>query len=645
VPASRLDDGAAFVQLVSFKTPDGRAPAFSRVIPLPSNAQALGGRMSKLLSPLPVAASMTLAQAPFQAPRHIPCVQSPDGYAREASLDELLAGIVKVAAPVVLKMLGSGATSAGGRDTGAAGSTAAAGSPVADVVSFLLKSLLSGVNAAPAAAPSAASPAAPVAAPAAAVPTAHAQSLGMAQRNENRFTAARRTQWSRPFIFGIDDALIGALAGPILSVLPQLVNAANQARLQTQQGDNKLIGDALAEVNKRMLMERLIQAQQSAPTNSQAELAQLRALLEQAQSASPAAVKAQSLAMSAATKSAASTAPTATPSERAVLTFVTADPIEFNGAQHCVFVRDHDAELKVRFTVGEPVPKSALPRAILTVTLKGSHKPADWVTSTAKLHDVAPNGVLTITVSQHDLARLPANRKIPIVAELRWPASQGRTAYSATGATDIVLVDKYFVRERGGPVGEERELTDMNQYRAFWNKVWEAPTLDALTSTDGRKKSLWALDATARYLVLLTARQQANGLMETKLKTTPPDPDALTLTVGGRLKGGVELTIGELNKLRALWDGQSPLDAEHLAALQSDAIAHANSAEFVTNLRLKGRAGERGMVWIVPVFRMVQFTLSSVQKTDDAGQVVAVADETIQFPMPVAARVLGLTSN
>ena len=50
------------------------------------------------------------------------------------------------------------------------------------------------------------------------------------------------------------------------------------------------------------------------------------------------------------------------------------------------------------------------------------------------------------------------------------------------------------------------------------------------------------------------------------------------------------------------------------------------------------------MVWVVPVFRLAEFTLSAVQTIDESGQVVAVTNETVRHPVPVAARVLGLRS-
>ena len=151
------------------------------------------------------------------------------------------------------------------------------------------------------------------------------------------------------------------------------------------------------------------------------------------------------------------------------------------------------------------------------------------------------------------------------------------------------------------------------------------------------------LDVNTRYLVLLTPHEQANGLIETRLNAAPSDPDEIRLTASGRLKGGIELSFEEVNKLAELF-GAQPLDADRLAALRAHAVAHAESGEFIAAIKLKGRANERGMVWVVPVFRLAEFTLSAVQKIDESGQILSVADETVRYPVPVAARVLGLRS-
>ena len=473
--------GKSYVQLVTFKGPDGRGPAFSDAIMLPGGLGMPGARRVQAASLASSMSAASTAQDGFRPARKLPCVRSPDALAQATSVEDLLSSLVSVAAPIVLKLLG-----------GASGAKADDKSPVAGAVSLLLKTLLSGLQ------PGDAPP--PAAAPPPPAPNVTTKSLSSSMAlAENRFVAARRTEWSKPFIFGIDDALLGAIAGPLLNVLPQLVNAANQQRLQTQQANNKLVTDALAQVNQRMLTEQLLAAQQKAQGDQAAQLAalqqQLQALAEASDKTPGGKAKAQSLSMGAVPASGSPpSGPRATPSKNASLAFIAADPLPFNGKPRLVFARGRDAVFKLRFTVGDPVPANPLPRAILAVTLKGAHDPAKWVKVEQRLTNIAANTEQSITITQADLARLPANRPVAVIAELRWPA-RGATR-CATGATDIVLTDKFFLRERGGPAGDERELTDMSRYRPFWNKIWEAPALDAVNRAGGRPKSLWSSTST-----------------------------------------------------------------------------------------------------------------------------------------------------
>src|SRR5262249_11729535 len=67
--------------------------------------------------------------------------------------------------------------------------------------------------------------------------------------------------FSRPFIFGIDDALIGTLVGPIIKVLPELLNPANNAKVQMKQADDKLMSDIVSDVGKRLLLLQIANSQ------------------------------------------------------------------------------------------------------------------------------------------------------------------------------------------------------------------------------------------------------------------------------------------------------------------------------------------------------------------------------------------------
>jgi hypothetical protein len=81
-----------------------------------------------------------------------------------------------------------------------------------------------------------------------------------------------------------------------------------------------------------------------------------------------------------------------------------------------------------------------------------------------------------------------------------------------------------------------------------------------------------------------------------------------------------------------------------LDALNTDAFGRTAAGEFVTNLRLKGKARDRGMVWVVPILKLFSIQISSVAAIDDTGQVVSVNNEDVLFPLPISARIIGLKS-
>ena len=620
IPARRLGAGHAYVQLFSFKTPDGKSPAFSNVINVPVGSSGSYGT-PEYMTPMSIATAMNTVES-FRSPRVAPCRTCHEVYSRPASIDELLAGIVKIASPVVMKLLGSatgaktnGASNAGGGDTGQV-----------DTIVKLLTTLLSSLGGAPVANAS------------------KTQSLLSSGPPVNRFFAAQTSNFAHPFIFGIDDAILGALAGQFVQVLPQLMTAANQKRVDLKNADNKLVSDILSDINRRLLMDHLLEAQKQPPAAGQpdnsAAIQQVMQLLQQA-GAAPATDGATNTATTATAKSMSLSVPdNAVLSSKAVLEFVTGDAVTWNGEQKILFARSHDLQLKVQLKTAEP-PKSVMPKAITKITLQDAADQSVRYEKIFKQKDVAANTPLPFTFAQGELAHLPVNKPISLLAEMRWRTKSG-VEYKALGSSEIVLVNKYFYKEQGGEVGAEQELTDMKRFRPFWNKVWEAPSLDV--SRGGEKKYLWELNVNTKYTVLLSADQPANGLMQTKLLRGKQDPESLSETVEGRMKSGIELSLTELNKLLPLWNGETVLEQEKLEALQSGDFVKNNSGEFRYNLKLKGRAAERGMIWIIPVFKLFECVLGTIAKIDDGGQVTAMSEEKIHFPLPVAGRVIGLKS-
>lgn len=642
-----------YVQLFSFKTKDGISPGFSKVVKV-NTGFFQKRRISDTFSISNVQNEITMSDYNISQFRNVPHYDAGSVLSKQSSLEDILAGVIRVAGPIVMGLL-NGSQSAGGAAPAAAGSPAA---PSLGMFNTLIDSLLRGL-AAPGSAPAAAPVASAAPAPAAAAP-ARQQSVSMSFSNGDHY--------AHPFIFGIDDAilasLVGSVAGPVLQVIPQLLSANNQAKLQNHQLNNRMITDLVADVNRRMMMQDFLRNQQPGASPN---LQQLLALLQQmpasdssaiapippidpippiapVQPAAPAAAAAARPATSGARSlSVAETAPLQTVSDKTVLSFEHGAKQQLFGKDRNIYRLGAPIKLRVKFNVTEPAPKTPLPKAIIKVIFRDD-KHNTLFEKLFKQKDVLPNSVIELSIIESEITRVPLNVPVQVFAEMRWLTSQNRE-YKTMGNSELVLTNGYFIKEQGKFVYEEKELTDMNVYRSFWNKIWESPVIDKINeSNDGTKKFGWELDGNLKYSIVLSADHDSNGLMNTKKLVAEKDPDKLTDIMEARMKGGIELSISQLNKMSSMWDKRQPLPNDKLAAFKTQAMVQNNAGELIYNIKLKGKKAERGIIWIVPVLKLANFTLSKIKNTDANGQITEVDTEEVQFPLPFAARILGLKS-
>lgn len=640
VPLAQFERGRAYAQLYTWKE-GGRGQTVSDVVPLPGlgvSAAAYGASLSVAASVVP----MNVATLPHNKPRRI--ANRAPALSRATSLESLLGEIVKIASPVVMDLIKGAANNVASANLGG-GASGGTGSGPPDLLGQVLKSLLGALSGTPATPPPKIDTATKTDAAPPGPELSKPKSIARVVSNGvgNRFVA-HRARFAQPMIFGIDDALIASLVGPVLQILPQLANAANQKRIELRKADNQLMQNLLSDVNKRLMMDKLLEAQAAAKQqgpNAQLDPTQIQALVDLMAQLPEGTAQAKSLTLSA-PPPANEAGDTHQLSNRAALEFTLGKPLQWNGTERALFDRNKTLVLKPRLVVGEPVPKEPLPKAILKIVLQDAANPDMRVEKLFKLKAVMANSRLECAFESADLSHLPQNTLLNVLAELRWLTSRGQET-RAYGSTELVLVNKYFLKARGNEISSERELADMNQYRAFWNKVWEAPVLDA-TARNGSKKYNWELDVTAKYSTLLTGGHDSNGFMETRLLAEANDPASLSQAVRGRMKAGIELSIAELNKLLPAWPNYSSIDPTRLEALSAPPFLDEAARELKYPLKLKGRAGQGGMVWVIPTFKLFGLTVSTVTAADDTGQVNATSDEALPFPLPVAARLIGLKS-
>ncbi|HLO60195.1 MAG TPA: hypothetical protein VK179_15705 [Bacteroidales bacterium] len=640
IPSSYFDRDNCYAQLFSYKNAEGKSPAFSRMVKVPvglKNTIGIDYLLSlSLINAEAMTGDTTSSDMNFKDCRFVDMSKNNGNYSSPQSLDIL--NIIKTLAPVVQDLL-AGAQNGSGKVNGEA-------NPLTKLLpagswNTILNVLLHGLPALTGTTPTSTPDAKPATGNDASKSGAKSLSLSV-NGNDNRFVSAEQEEFSHPFIFGIDDALIGTLAGPVLQVLPQLLTAVNQQKLQKQAQNNKLITDLLADTNKRRILEQLLQSQSE---QANAAKAQLAALLQQASDAQfnpwPETAKASSLSIDSSDYPYMS----ASLSTSTVVSFETGNLSDWSGLKRTVYSKNNPVTLRIKLNAPEPAPKSPLPKAIITFYFKEAEGAKPLMEKKFRQKNVAAGTMLSFSFSKEEIAVLPLNTNLMVFTEIRWLNKNGKEI-KALGSTEIVFAGNYFLKEQGKPASEERELTDMKTYRAFWNKIWESPLLDSINQKNpDQKKYMWELDATLKYDFRLTANHDSNGLMPTKMLKGADDKESLTDKQEGRMKGGLEISMDELNKLCTLWDKQPVLPGEKLDPLKNAMFMKNNASECIYHAKLKGKASQRGMIWVGPVLKLFSCKLNKVKTINESGVVTEVEEETIQFPLPVSARIIGIKSN
>jgi hypothetical protein len=628
VPSKLFNRDDCYAQLFSFKNTEGKSPAFSKVIKVPVALKIdIPTRDQDIYSLSTSVNSYQMSASVLNPHRNIPHIEPASDFSTQASYADLLSEIIKVAGPIVVGIVS-------GIEKNNEGNPAAAGATKTDVpqvgmFNTILDALLQAIS------------------PAKDAPQLSApKSITTFPEQSNRFMSRKNKELAKPFIFGIDDALLATLAapiissvaGPLLQMVPQLIGADNPHKLQQEQADNKFITDVLSENNRDALLKQFLgnqpQSNGSAAAPAGIDMNQLMKLLQQQGANNNAAVSV--------TKSIGRQGFVTILSTDTVLSFDLSPGITVNGKSHTVFSKKSGVLLKLKRNVVNANDNMPLPKAIIKFCFKDKkHKVV--LEKIFKQKDIKPGAVLEYEFSAEEINKLPANQRLQVYAEMKWLTS-GNVEVKALGATELIFATDYILREQGKEMAQEKEPIDMKVYRSFWNKLWESPVAaNSSSKDDSVTKYRWELDATVKYCMLLSTKNDSNGLMDTKRMFAQSDPEDLTEKMEGKMKGGIEISITELNKLASLWNRQ-PLNEEQLSALKNRSIVHKNSGEFVYRLQLKGMRKERGLVWIVPVLKLYEFNLGKISKINEAGQVQETEEEKVMLPVPVAARVIGLKS-
>jgi len=609
------NDHNCYIQLISAKDEHGKSLAVSDIVKIPFAVRDINTADFGISS----IASMPMNHLAFSPSRNIS--QNYQALSHQYSLEEIIGNVARVILPAAVNMLTQATENTSNANT-AMGNTAnsAQSTNIAGLLSSLLRALL----------------------PSSPNVSTQQSTFHQSDMTSNRFSSAN-SPFSNQMVFGIDDALLATMAGPIiqqgLQLLPQLINASQQHRLQVQQANNQLMSGLAGEVQRRLMMQQLLQNQtQGQPATQTIDPAVLAQLLAQLQQAQPTAAAPPTAPIAPAIVSAhsLSNAVAYTLSNNVLLTFESLEMQKYIGKGTLVLQKSDKIIFRVKINT-PTTPKSPLPKAIYTFSFKDTITQKIYLVKTFKKKDIIANTISEFDFSKNELINVPLQNALDIFVEMRWQ-TKDQQEFKAVNSCNAVFVENYFLESQGTAVSQEKELNDMKLYRSFWNKIWQSPVT-------GKSKFSWELQIDLKYTISLSPDHPSNGLTDTKLSVEPKDKESLIDTTAGKMKAGLELSLSEINKLMDGWDGEKLLDEEKLSALKNLDFTRMNAAELIHNITLKGKSYEQGAIWIIPIFKLFELTVCKIENVNEYGYVKDITPVKIKFPLPVSARILGLKSN
>jgi hypothetical protein len=291
--------------------------------------------------------------------------------------------------------------------------------------------------------------------------------------------------------------------------------------------------------------------------------------------------------------------------------------------------------LRLSLTTPQAPPNRPVPHVVAHVRVSDAAAGDLLLERRVELRAVYLNQPVDVVLDAAAAVTLPTGRDLTVSVDATWTGGDGRAYTTPRRAVqNMCLIGGAFIVESGRRTGEEVALSDPQQYRAFWHRIWEGGSAS---------HSRWELNATARYYYTLAVDQPSNARMETKFRPVDERSKNTGSKVewGGLLKSGMELSPDVLNLLlpemgEALW---SPDD---LAALRSEVVSRSVATKAEVDIHLRGRTEERGAVWAFPVVSLVELVVHRPASVTRLGAVAATTTETRRFPLPVAAVFVGM---
>lgn len=273
------------------------------------------------------------------------------------------------------------------------------------------------------------------------------------------------------------------------------------------------------------------------------------------------------------------------------------------------------------------------PRPIRNATLYLLVKEIETLALVAeKQWDVSNSGSgLLSTVpalSSAESAALLPGRDYLVCTYLVWKTKRGeRIGASRTQTVHVTGAYAY----QGLDTGDEIvPLNDVERYRSFWHKVWQA--------SFARETRRWQWDCKYYYTV------HDEGGETDRLETLTEEAPQSGRRIEGRMKSGLRLSLAALNALLPQISSHPALDAARLAALGTPAALAAFGRAARSKAEFHGAEGDSVALWVYPEMRLQPVVLLRSSAANDDGVVQELVEETVYFPVPAMCHFVGVTT-
>ena len=213
-----------------------------------------------------------------------------------------------------------------------------------------------------------------------------------------------------------------------------------------------------------------------------------------------------------------------------------------------------------------------------------------------------------------------------VVLTLLWKNSKGQ--WRGTSVQHTFLLIQSYRFDRVEESGELIPLSDRQMYRDYWHQIWE-------TNFDSDTRRV---DIQSRYYLTLDTQRTRNARIDSELKSEVQGPRKRI-----RLRSGYEYSLYGLNHLMRRLTSEAPsLGDDVLQALDNEDFLERFHQAAQHQAEFKGRPGEHAEYWVYPEFKLQTLVLVKAQDINEHGNVVALGEERVRFPLPAMLHFIGV---